>query len=1018
MIFGRQVRFYKSQSFPCITSVIAILLFQLALPLSAQRLPTGESITIKNGLGFRDVTALIQDVNGLMWVGTRQGLNRYDGYRFIKFGSDSRADVVFPGDYIFYESTCFFDDSTLCMIADRQLLFLNIRNYICLDIGTTIGIHGDIMMIKKSIDQSLWIVWEDEDGQYLWRMDKNKSVRAISRVDKGRREFTSLAIDTLGNVWWSSVTEGLKQFSADGQLLHAFKPDHFNWFGTEMYFTPIYIDSRNRIFIFPKSANEVWRYHPEGDRIETVATNLPSIVYRVTEDKLGHLWFSTKTQLYRWGQDSVLVEFSSVLKDVLSYSFIQSIYEDQSQLMWIATDNGLVKFPNQKQLFENRFDIRGEEWGNAMRGIFDDRQGRIYAYCEVGQVGLHRFDPVTGHTDYFALPDKDSPDNSLFGGTNQFIAELSSNSVWTLNDQLIKTELEHFKTLKYEVINSDSKKYNRNPIYRLRNGQFVLGRFLSQLIRYDPESNQNTKLINDDQPGLLSIEVECFMEGPERTVWAGTYGDGLYQINEHGKIINHFTKASIPAINNDHILSLYQEGDSILWIGTFGGGLNQLHIQQNRINIFTQNDGLANDNVTAILADQDGNIWASTYFGLSCFLQQEGIFRNYYEEDGLTNNEFNYASSFKDRQGTLWFGGMNGVQSFKSKDILSQQVNPPLVLTGFLKYNRHKDSLDVQVWGGDYNELVTISPFDSYVQFEWTLPNYLKPEQSKYYVWLEGLEDDWSYIGHQPVIRYHKLPAGKYTLHIKGSDSKGNWSSGELTIPIMVRPIFFKTWWFITTFILLLGVLVYAFVHYRLQRLLEMERMRTRIAGDLHDEVGSMLSGLAMQAEIMELDQEKSNVARLHRISEISRMTLSKMRDVVWSIDSRRDQVKDLLDRMLENAEEMLTPKDIIFHFERGELPLEKKLPVDVRQHLFLFYKEAINNIIKHSNATSVTIRFGHFRDSFEMSIHDNGTTEAVSKISSGFGLQNLEMRANKLGATFLLQKQDGFKVGLRMKSI
>ncbi len=986
--------------------------------LQAQRLPTGESITIKDGLGFRDVTAITQDANGLLWIGTRQGLNRYDGYRFIKFGSDPRADIVFPGDYIFYESTCFFDDSTLCLIADRQLLFLNIRSFICLDMGTTIGIQGEILLIKKSIDQSLWIVWEDETGQYLWRMDKNKSTRPIARVDKGRREFTSLAIDTSGNAWWSSVTEGLKQYTPDGQLLHAFKPDHFNWFGTTMYYTPLFIDSRNRIFIFPKSANEIWRYFPESDRIEPLVTKLQALVYCATEDKLGHIWFSTKTQLFRWSQDSVLVDFSSVLTDALSYTFIQSIYEDQSQLMWVATDNGLVKFPNQKQIFDNRFDIRGEEWGNAMRGIFDDRQGRIYAYCEVGQVGLHRFDPATGQTDYFSLPDKKSPDNSLFGGTNQFIAELSTNSVWALNDQLMKTELDHFKTLTYEVISSDSKKYNRNPLYRLRNGQFVLGRFLSQLIRYDPESNKKTKLINDDQAGPLSIEAECFLEGPEGSVWVGTYSDGLYQIDEQGKIINHFTKTSTPAISNDHILSLYQEGDSVLWIGTFGGGLNQLHIHQNRINIFTQNDGLANDNVTAILADQEGNIWASTYFGLSCFLHQEGIFRNYYEEDGLTNNEFNYASSFRDRQGTLWFGGMNGVQSFKPKDIVSQQVNPPLVLTGFLKYNRSKDSLEVQVLSGGNNEVVNISPFDSYVQFEWTLPNYLKPEQSKYYVWLEGLEDDWSYIGHQPVIRYHKLPAGNFTLHIKGSDSKGNWSSAELTIPLKVKKVFFKTWWFILSCVLVVSGLALAFIRYRFQRLLEIERMRTRIAGDLHDEVGSMLSGLAMQAEIMELDQQKSDPAKLHRLSEISRLTLSKMRDVVWSIDSRRDQVKDLLDRMRENAEEMLTPKEIIFHFELGELPMEKKLLVDVRQHLFLFYKEAINNIAKHSNASIVNIRFGQFGDHFELSIHDNGTLIEKSTPSNGFGLQNLEMRAKKLRAIFQLNTHEGFTVGLRMRSL
>ena len=338
--------------------------------------------------------------------------------------------------------------------------------------------------------------------------------------------------------------------------------------------------------------------------------------------------------------------------------------------------------------------------------------------------------------------------------------------------------------------------------------------------------------------------------------------------------------------------------------------------------------------------------------------------------------------------------------------------------TGFSKYNRLLDSLETNVLGDQELRPILISPYDSYFQLTWALPNYFKPEKNRYYVWLEGLEEDWTYVGTIPTIRYHKLPAGDYILHVKGADSKGNWSETELAVPIHVKPIFFRTWWFITGCILLIGGMIYAFAQYRLQRLLEMERMRTRIAGDLHDEVGSMLSGLAMQAEIMELDHEKSDPGRLRRLSEISRLTLSKMRDVVWSIDSRRDQVKDLLDRMRENAEEMLTPKEILFQFDLGELPMDKKLPVDERQHLFLFYKEAITNIVKHANATNVTIRFGQFDDHFELSVHDNGTSVATNTLSSGFGLQNLDMRAKKLGATFLLSKEEGFKVGLRMKSL
>ena len=247
---------------------------------------------------------------------------------------------------------------------------------------------------------------------------------------------------------------------------------------------------------------------------------------------------------------------------------------------------------------------------------------------------------------------------------------------------------------------------------------------------------------------------------------------------------------------------------------------------------------------------QEGNIWASTYNGLSCLRKKEGSIQNFYEDDGLSNNEFNYTSFYKDRQGRLWFGGMNGVQYFNPAEILEQRPNPPMSFTGFSKYNRMLDSLETRILGDRTMAPIQISPYDSYFQLTWTLPNYFKPEKNRYYVWLEGLENDWSYIGNIPTVRFHKLPAGDYVLHIKGADSKGNWSVSELSVPIHVNQIFFRTWWFISACILVIGFLIYAFARYRLQRLLEMERMRTRIAGDLHDEVGSMLSGLAMQAEI------------------------------------------------------------------------------------------------------------------------------------------------------------------------
>lgn len=995
-----------------------MLLYLLPYSIQAQLLPQGRALTIEDGLGFRNVTAITQDHQGLMWIGTRQGLNRYDSYQFTHFGNDRRADLFFPGGDILFGGIHTISDSILWIVADNRLFALNRNNFEYKDITTISGIDGKIHQLQPSMDGSMWVVWEDAETQYLCRSEHHGPFKKVASSLRGRREFTSIAIDTIGNAWWSTVTGGLKQYSPIGDLLHESKPDSFIWYGTTMYYTPVFVDSRNRVFLFPKSQNEVWQYHPNEEKVDVILDSLVTLAYHGAEDRQGHVWFASKSQLLRWNTNGTWTDYSDVLKESLQFGFIQGLYEDKTNLMWVATDNGLIKVPNHKQFFQTTFNKPGVAWGNSMRSIFEDKHGYIYAYCEVGEIGLHRMNKVSKQSDHVFLSFPQQPSLNLIEEAKFFISDQQENAVWTLTEQLIKIDLTTMRPVTKVNFSGIADRYTANPLGRLRDGTFILGSTLSRLMIYNPVSGEQKKLLTEFDKKGNDIRTKFFLEHYDGSIWVGSEKNGLYRLDSMGKILQNLSTASTPALSSNHILALYYDADSILWIGTFGGGLNKFDEKANTIQIFAQKEGLANDNVTGILSDDQGNIWASTYNGLSCYRKEEKAIQNFFEEDGLSNNEFNYTSFYKDNKGRLWFGGMNGVQYFDPEKILEQKPNPPMSFTGFSKYNQRLDSLEIRVLGGLGSAPIVISPYDSYFQLTWTLPNYFKPERNRYYVWLEGIENDWSYVGSIPTVRYHKLPAGDYVLRVKGADSKGNWSESELAMPIHVKQIFFKTWWFISGFILLIGALVYAFARYRLQRLLEMERMRTRIAGDLHDEVGSMLSGLAMQAEIMELDQGRSDPKRLHRISEISRMTLSKMRDVVWSIDSRRDQVKDLLDRMRENAEEMLTPRDIIFRFELGELPLEKKLPVDVRQHLFLFYKEAINNIAKHSNATNVSIRFGQFADQFELSVHDNGTSIANTMTSSGFGLQNLEMRAEKLGATFLLKKESGFIVSLQMKSL
>jgi signal transduction histidine kinase len=303
----------------------------------------------------------------------------------------------------------------------------------------------------------------------------------------------------------------------------------------------------------------------------------------------------------------------------------------------------------------------------------------------------------------------------------------------------------------------------------------------------------------------------------------------------------------------------------------------------------------------------------------------------------------------------------------------------------------------------------------SYFQFEWTLPNYFHPDKNQYWTWLEGLEESWSFLGNMPGIRFNSLAPGSYVLHIKGTDGRGNPAAAELAIPFEVQRIFYQRWWFIALCALVIAGIAFWIVRFRYRRKLEVEKVRTRIASDLHDEVGSMLTGLAMQAELLELQDASANPSTLAYIKDVSRIAVSKMRDMTWSIDSGRDRVEDLLDRMREFANEVLTPLDLMYTIQAIGLRPSLKMPVEFRRHLYLIFKEAVANICKHSNATHVDVFLGNVDGGFEMRIRDNGSNFQDNTIHTGLGLDSMRRRAEALGGSCAIEHNDGCIVTVRL---
>jgi len=234
------------------------------------------------------------------------------------------------------------------------------------------------------------------------------------------------------------------------------------------------------------------------------------------------------------------------------------------------------------------------------------------------------------------------------------------------------------------------------------------------------------------------------------------------------------------------------------------------------------------------------------------------------------------------------------------------------------------------------------------LSFRFTALDYSDPEANEYYYQMEGYDQERVYAGTRNFVRYANIPAGKYTFKVWATNSDKVLNEIPKILAITIIPPIYQRWWFYLLCLLVISGILYAIFQYRLEQALKVERLRVKISSDLHDDVGGMLSGLAMQTELLELTASEDTKPKLARVAEMSRSAMSRMRDTVWAIDARKDTLADLVDRMREHAEETLTPRNIQYSINITRLELDRVLTTDVRQSLYLIYKEAVTNVAKH----------------------------------------------------------------------
>ena len=527
--------------------------------------------------------------------------------------------------------------------------------------------------------------------------------------------------------------------------------------------------------------------------------------------------------------------------------------------------------------------------------------------------------------------------------------------------------------------------------------------------------------ISDELPGgeRLSQPVTALLREPDGRLWIGT-GGGLRLLHE-GRLRAFGRREGLPG---NSVRTLHRDTNGVLWIGT-GAGLARL--SAGKLVAFTRAHGLPDEVISQILSDDLGNLWVGCNQGIFRVATRE--FEAVAAGDAVRVNAISYGraegmeslectggfhpAGLKARDGKLWFSTVKGLVLVDPAAISINEIPPPVVIE------------QVLVDGVVQSELSNtasppqLGPGVQRVEFHFTALSLVAPERNRFKYRLEGLENAWVDAGSQRFVTYPHLPPGRYAFRVTACNNDGVWSERGATMAFVVRPHFYETWWFgVCAVTLLLGGGAWAVRFtavrrlrrklHRLEEINAVEKERTRIAQDIHDELGANLTRIALLTEVGQKhrDQPEEVAADLGKISATAREAVRAMDAIVWAVNPRNDSLDNFANYISQFAEEFFRPTAIRCRLDvPADLP-EQPLSTEARHQLFLAVKEALNNVVRHSGASEVWVRLGMEHGELKLTIADNGhgIASLAAKGAGHDGLDNIRQRIEGLGGRFDLQ--------------
>ena len=976
-------------------------------------------LSSSDGLNTNKINHIFQDSKGFLWIGTENGIQRFDGRKFINFRSDGLNNSMPP-------------------FGVDQILDAGNGNF-WIRQGTEIGLYDPVLFkynkipiypgIQHTSNTDLWMSSDSKGNIFLYTRwteltcydketnsftNKNLPVKipegwSVNFLFEDAKEKKYYICSDNGLAIYDEVTQELQYKDHNPGISGT--PD---WQNLKFVYN-FYIDSQKTWWVFYYNASlgseafNVMHIDPKTGNL------IDSISAKIMENKKyeQYLWIfeTTDNQLWIGGVNSLLSydrknhTFTQNIKlnksefDI-NCREIKQMFEDEEKSLWFCTDNGLYVIgqgqenaynyvfensPNDEVLINSILQTEEKEnwigtWGNGIlvfdsyfvnknidlyKGLSEKKLKMVWSLCQQEPGGLIWSGCQYGHIVVFdpltkKVVHKLNPPAMKGASVRQIVADKNGN-LWfgTQNGQLVK--------------------WNKNDII----------------------TNQNFQNVNEFQAAVFSLKVDS-----AGRIWVGTNKMGLFVMDSTGtKELFHFSEEhnNVPVFFGNSIYDIEQYNDSIFFIST--GLLNILNINTGEIKRLSQYDGLPGNNVFKVIKDSEGILWFASNNGLGSYNYSKNMFASYTERNGFVYAGKPAYAKYRMKNGEIWFGGENSLYGFMPEKISYRSIPVNVTLTDFKIFNTFipLDSLL------SLNE-IRLKPEQNSFTIYFSSLSYAQQDNLIYYYKLEGVNNDWIKADRGLAAQYTILPPGDYTFKVKCVNLQGEESENITSLNLIVLPHFYQTWWFLILVIAAVSWLTYFIYRQRIVKLLAVERIRNKVARDLHDDVGSTLSTiniLSSMAKTKLLTDPVKTSEYISKITNNSQQMMEAMDDIVWSIKPDNDNMQKIVARMREYASSILEPKDIDIEFKIDNRIFDLKLNMETRRDVFLVFKEAVNNSAKYSHCTKVDIKITTENKKLLVNIIDNGTGFDIQTADYGNGLGNMEKRAETLNGSIRIESKE-----------